>query len=164
VPKLTDSNNKALKAGLDYDNYVYTYADNTILLDGTHRNKGDEVQATDNLPLGTVVTITVSGIGNYTGDIKTNYRLVEKDIKSATIKVANKTYQGKAVTLDESDISIKLQGKTLGSSDYEIVGYENNDAAGTATVTIKGKGNTYGGTKSVKFKITAAKMNWWWNS
>ena len=47
--------------------------------------------------------------------------------------------------------------------DYEIdtLSYENNLQKGTAKVIIKGLGN-YGGQKTVKFKIAAKKMLWFW--
>ena len=50
----------------------------------------------------------------------------------------------------------------LTTDDYEIIGYNNNVKKGTATLTIKGKGN-YGGTKAVKYTIQAKKMIWYWD-
>jgi hypothetical protein len=43
-------------------------------------------------------------------------------------------------------------------TDYVITGYKNNTKKGTATMTICGIGDTYGGTKVVKFKIVAKKQ------
>jgi len=39
--------------------------------------------------------------------------------------------------------------------------YEDNVKKGTARVTIAGKGS-YGGTKTVKFRIMSKKMAWFW--
>lgn len=63
------------------------------------------------------------------------------------------------------DITVNLNGTELKyGEDFEIVedSYQNNVKRGTATVTIKGKGN-YGGEKTVKFKITSKKFVWFWN-
>jgi hypothetical protein len=63
------------------------------------------------------------------------------------------------VTLDKSELVVKVGKITLGKDEYEIISnsYENNTKVGTASVTIKGVGN-YGGTKTIKFKISAAKI------
>jgi hypothetical protein len=162
--KLTDANGKTLKAGVDYTTPEYTYAADTTLANGETRQAGDTVQTTDRLLAGTEVKVTVTGTGNYTGTLETTYRIVEKDIKFATVWVSSQTYRGKAVTLDKSDISVRLGGRKLDTSDFEIVSYKNNTKTGTATVTIKGCGSTYGGTKSIKFYIKPAKVVWWWKN
>ena len=61
-----------------------------------------------------------------------------------------------------NEIVVKMGKTVLTTDDYEIIGYSNNVKKGTATVTIKGKGN-YGGTKAVKFTIQAKKMIWYWD-
>ncbi len=77
-----------------------------------------------------------------------------KDISKLTIsKISNKSYTGKAVkpavTIKDGDYKLKK------GTDY-TVSYKNNTKIGTATVTIKGKGN-YTGTKTLTFKIVPAK-------
>jgi hypothetical protein len=158
TPKFTDSNGKTLKAGTDYDTPVYTYANDTILADGTARSKGEEVQAKDNLNVGTVVKVTINGKGNYSGTLDAYYRIIQKSIKSATVSVANQTYTGKEVTVDKSDITVKIDGRVLSDSEYEITGYTNNTKVGTASLTIHGTSGNYGGTKTVKFKITPIRI------
>lgn len=66
--------------------------------------------------------------------------------------------------MDKDSVTVKIGKETLiFGTDYEIVenSYANNIKKGTATVTIVGKGN-YGGTKTVKFKIKAQKLSWFW--
>ena len=165
APTLKDSNGKTLKAGVDYDREVkYTYAQTTALANGTIRQAGDPVQAGDILPIGTEVKVTVTGKGNYKGTIESSYRIVEKDIKFATVQIQNQTYRGKAVTLEPSDITIRMGGTKLDPASYEIVSYQNNNRTGIAAVTIRGIGDTYGGTKTIRFYIKPAKVSWWWKN
>lgn len=165
VPSLKDSNGRTMRAGTDYDrNIRYTYTQRTVLDDGTIRRAGDSVQSGDILPVGTEIKVSVTGKGNYRGTIESSYRIVEKDIKFASVYIPKQTYHGKEVTLDASDITIRFGGTELKPSDYEIVGYENNNRTGIATVTIKGIGDTYGGTKKVRFRIGSSQLIWWWSN
>jgi hypothetical protein len=153
TPTLTDSNGKTLKSGVDYTDIVYTSSGNQPLDKNQTLEKGSEV------------TVTVTGKGNYTGSISATYRIVANDIKYATVKIPNQTYSGTDVTLNEDDITVKSGKNTLiFGEDYEIVGYTNNNKTGTATVTIKGIGEQYGGTKAIRFYIKPAKVSWWWSA
>lgn len=163
TPKLVDSNGKALKAGVDYSTPVYTYAEDTVLSDGvTERKKGDKVEDNDKLMPNTEVTLSVTGIGdNYTGKIETTYRIVLNDIKSAKVSVVNKSYTGKPIELGADDINVVYGDNPLKlGEDFEIIQstYANNIKSGTASVTIRGIGKNYGGTKTVKFKIKQSGM------
>ena len=62
------------------------------------------------------------------------------------------TYDGKA---HEPAVTVTLGGKTLAKDKDFTVGYRNNVAVGTATVTVTGAGN-YVGEKSATFEIKAA--------
>ncbi len=154
TPVLTDTDGKKLKAGTDYEKvYSYTDANGQLL--------------SEPVPAGTIVRVTVKGRGNYTGETNTEYRIVDtgKDISKMAFKISNKEYTGRPVTIEESDItSIKLGKKVqelkLGEH-YVITGYTNNVKKGTATVTLQGIGY-YGGTKTVKFKITQRNIGTWW--
>ena len=155
VPVLKDTDGKALKAGTDYDkNIIYTTAE------------GEELPAV--VEAGTVIKVTVTGKGNYTGTASTTYRILEtgKDISKMTFKIANQEYTGSPVMIDEGDItSIKLgkkeQNLVLGR-DYEIVSYTNNINKGTAKATFQGIGE-YGGTKTVSFKVGQRSLTDYWN-
>ena len=56
-----------------------------------------------------------------------------------------------------------MESQLVYGTDYETLpdSYTNNVKKGTATVTIVGK-EKYGGSKQVKFKITAKKFSWFW--
>ena len=71
------------------------------------------------------------------------------DIATCEISIKNKTYTGKA--LKPAPV-VKYNGTTLTKGTDYTVSYKNNTKVGTATVTVKGKGN-YTGSRKVTFKI-----------
>jgi hypothetical protein len=79
--------------------------------------------------------------------------------------VQPQTYSGSAVVFTEEMIqngAVKVTDKTTGKAltygtDYTITDYKNNAKKGTATMTVRGIGENYGGTKNVKFKIVVQK-------
>jgi hypothetical protein len=78
------------------------------------------------------------------------------DITKATIsKIAAQTYNTKAL---KPTVTVKDGSKTLASGTDYTVAYKNNTNAGTATVTITGKGS-YVGTKTATFTINKAKAS-----
>lgn len=153
-PVLYDTNGKKLTAGTDYDkNFVYTLEDGTVL---------DKKTAVP--PVGTIINVTIKGKGNYEDSITASYKITPASFSSAKVNVTPQVYTGKAVTLDKDDIVVTMNGTTLTYGvDYEIVDgtYTNNVKKGTASVTIKGLGN-YGGTKTVKYKITSKAFVSFW--
>ncbi|MDE6319776.1 MAG: hypothetical protein K2M22_08760, partial [Lachnospiraceae bacterium] len=82
-------------------------------------------------------------------------------LQKAKITITPKSYTGKKVYLAKEDIAVMLgnDNRLVYGVDYEIAqgSYVNNTKKGTASVVIKGKGN-YAGMKTVKFKITARRM------
>lgn len=161
---ITDVNGKELKAGIDYNRtYSYSYAEDTVLGDGTLKNANDEVGKTDIVPVGTKLYVRVAGKGYYEGEIRDRYRIIQADIAKATVKVPNQTYTGKALCPGKEVITVKYDNTVLTAEDYDIIGYSNNIDKGTAKLIIQGKGN-YGGTKTVSFKIKAKTISWWWNN
>ena len=152
-PILMDIDGKKLTAGVDYEKEViYT------LVDGTPLTYESIVKA------GSEIILKVKGKGAYTGELTKTYRITKSDFGRAKITISAQTYTGSAITLNEDDIAVKIgETQLVYGTDYEILpdSYTNNVKKGTATVTIVGKGN-YGGSKQVKFKITAKKFSWFW--
>lgn len=162
---VTDLDGKVLNAGTDYEKtLLYTYKEDTILDDGTVRTAGTVIDKKDIIPAGTVICVTVTPKGNYTGEPLTGeYAIKTYDISGAAVTILAQIYTGKPITLDKTDpkqITVKVKGKVVDPDQFEIVSYRNNVAKGTATVIIRGKDN-YGGTKKVTFKINAKKFLWW---
>ena len=162
---VTDLDGKVLNAGTDYEKtLLYTYKEDTLLDDGTVRTAGTVIDKKDIIPAGTVICVTVTPKGNYTGEPLTGeYAIKTYDISGAAVTIPAQIYTGKPITLDKTDpkqITVKVRGKVVDPDQFEIVSYRNNVAKGTATVIIRGKDN-YGGTKKVTFKINAKKFLWW---
>ena len=162
---VTDLDGKVLNAGTDYEKtLLYTYKEDTVLDDGTVRTAGTVIDKKDIIPAGTVICVTVTPKGSYTGEPLTGeYAIKTYDISGAAVTIPAQIYTGKPITLDKTDpkqITVKVKGKVVDPDQFEIVSYRNNVAKGTATVIIRGKDN-YGGTKKVTFKINAKKFLWW---
>jgi uncharacterized protein YjdB/uncharacterized protein YkwD len=145
--KLADVNGKALQAGKDYDKEViYSYSG----------------QTPDGCPAaGTVVYVTVLGKGFYEGSAITgSYRIYEKGIDKMKVVIDSSFYTGRPVEPGKDKIHIYAsaadakKGIEIGNAGdyYQILGYSNNIKAGTAKITLRGRG-LLGGTKIYTFKI-----------
>jgi uncharacterized repeat protein (TIGR02543 family) len=96
-------------------------------------------------------TIRLEGAGNYTGERNVAFTLAEgTSIAKAKITgLAAVDYTGAAIT--QSPV-VKVGKDTLQEGEHYEISYSNNVDAGTATVTVTGKGSYYG-TKKATFKI-----------
>lgn len=160
--EIADVDGKKLSAGKDYDkNLTYTYAADTKLSNNVIRKAGSAIEKNDIIPAGTAIQVTATGKGSYKGTISGVYRITKADISKASIKIADQIYTGKSIEPNASDLTVIINGKTLGSDCYEIVKYDNNVNKGKAFITIKGVGD-YGGVKIVLFKIKSKGFLWWW--
>ena len=126
------SGGKTLEAGTDYET---SYADNT--------NAG-------------TAKVTVTGKGNYTGTATATFTISAATLEQAdvTVDASGLTYTGEALT---PAVTVTVGSKTLAAdTDYEV-SYADNTNAGTAKVTVTGKGS-YAGTKTAEFTIAAASL------
>lgn len=115
-----------LQAGADY-RLVY---ENTV-------NKG-------------TATVTVVGNGNYTGTKKLTYKVVAKPLTEAMVSgIEDAVYTGSPI---KPAVTVKDGATELAAGKDYSVSYSKNKAVGTATVTVKGKGN-YSGTIKLPFAI-----------
>lgn len=124
---------KKLKNKKDYS---VEYLGTTL---GGYQNKGE-------------YEVKLTGQGNYTGERTVKF-ILEDGISVAKAKITGLSacpYTGEAI-IPEFTVKVGADILTKGT-DYEVVG-SNNVNAGTATITIRGKGS-YCGTKKVTFKIT----------
>ena len=113
------------------------------------------VAYSNNINAGTA-TVTVTGKGNYTGTKTANFTINAKNASSLTISdIAAVTYNGSAQT---PAVTVKDGTATLTSGTDYTIAYSNNINAGTATVTVTGKGN-YTGTKTANFTINAKNVS-----
>ena len=139
-------------AAVTYDGTAQTPA--VTVKDGTTTlTSGTDYTVTysNNTNVGTA-TATITGIGNYMGTKTVNFTINAKNASCLTISPID------AVTYDggpwEPTVTVKDGYTTLIKKTDYTVSYSNNTNAGTATVTITGKGN-YTGTKTTNFTINA---------
>lgn len=114
----------------------------------------DDISVTyeNNINVGTA-TIIYTGKNNYTGEIRKNFKITEASITDDMIaNIPSVTYNTRAHT---PDVTVTFNGSTLEAGKDYGVAYTNNINAGTATVTVTGKGN-FTGTASKTFTINKA--------
>lgn len=144
TPKLY-YNGTALVAGKDY---TYSYENNTAI--------------------GTEAVVILTGIENYTGSVRQKFA-IRGSIEGAEVKITKEIWYKdyvktdnvtgepilpSAIELEDDEIIVTVNGAELvKDTDYEI-SYTNNTWVGTATITIKGKGN-YAGLVTQKMPIKA---------
>lgn len=123
-------NSNVLKAGVDYQ---ITYSEGCTDV-GTY-------------------TITIEGIGHYTGTLTKNFNIVPYDISDCYIVVNNHSYSGNVITVTPYIKHGPIQLKRGEDKDYT---FAINPAivkeVGDYTMSITGKGN-YTGTKEVTFNV-----------
>lgn len=81
--------------------------------------------------------------------------VVSEGTEEETLRVPSigtKVYTGKAITLSEKELEVYYGSYKLQKGVDYTVSYKNNKAVGTATVTVKAKGN-YQGKETVNFEI-----------
>ena len=136
-------------------NVEVTTADGLVLTLG----KDYKVTYANNVNPGTA-TVTISGMGNYTGEIVKTFKITKKetpvvkvDISKAKVSgLKTVTYNGKAF---KPAVKVVVNGKTLVlNKDYKVA-YSNNIKPGTAKVVITGIGS-YKGTVTKTFVIKKA--------
>ena len=98
------------------------------------------------------ITVTVTGMGNYTGAVARSYKVTPKAILGGDVQVDGQvlTYTGKAQT-PQVTVSGLVRDK-----DYTVA-YENNVNAGTGKLTVTGQGN-YDGKVEKTFAIGKASL------
>ncbi len=109
----------------------------------------------NNTKVGTA-TVVITGAGSYTGVITAAFEIEACPVDNASFtKIKDATYTGKAI---KPTPTVSISGHTLAEGTDYTLSYKDNTNAGTATVTIKGKGN-YKGSTSVTFKISKASVS-----
>ena len=127
------------------------YVNSTVLREGTDYT----VSYTNNVNIGTA-TVTITGIGSYTGTKTANFRITGPNLNAATIAaIPDQLYTGNEI---RPSLSVTVNNMTLTQNVDYTVSYRNNRNEGTATVTITGKGN-YSGTKTTTFRILSKNIS-----
>lgn len=94
----------------------------------------------DNVNIGTA-SVVVTGKNHLSGSRTVTFPIEKADISSTEIAVKNATFTGSAV---KSGVDVRLGNVTLKEGTHYTLSYKNNVNAGTAQVTISGKGSLEG--------------------
>ena len=98
-------------------------------------------------------TITVEGIGRYSGTLTKTFKIVPYDISGCDIKVENKPYTGDVINVTPT---VKYGSITLAQGEDKDYTFVTNPTTvkegGDYTLTVTGKGN-YTGTKEASFNV-----------
>ena len=111
------------------------------------------VSYTDNINVGTAKAV-ITGKGNYSGTITKSFKITQADLSkfTASLSADSFIYDGAE---KKPVITVKSDNAQLTADTDFTVSYSSNINAGTATVTITGKGN-YSGSIKKQFTITPA--------
>lgn len=159
TPIIKDLNGKALKKGTDFE------------IAGYYPTKESDTPLTETPKVNDTVYVAIKAKedGNYAGEVREPFRIIgnNKDISKAKVKVDSSIfYTGNEIQLSGNQIMVTMkdvENPLKEGEDYKIVdySYSNNINKGTGKVTIQGV-NSYGGTKTVTFKINAHDFDMTW--
>ena len=127
----------------------YTPADSALI-----KNTDYTVTYGDNNALGQG-TVTITGIGKFANTKTFTFNIIPNKINENNLTVTgiNNSYQ-LGSNPDPSKVVVSFNGAQLTEGTDYVVTFGDNNAIGTGTVTITGKGN-YSGSKTVHFTIYA---------
>lgn len=102
-------------------------------------------------------TVTITGTGtHFKGSVEKHFTITAADLSGCTFApIADVTYNTKAHT---PEVTVAISGRTLEADKDYTVSYASNVIAGTATVTVTGKGN-FTGSANTTFTIAKADLN-----
>ena len=128
-----------------------------ITYNGATLTKGTDYTLTysNNVNVGTG-TVTITGKGNFKGTTSKTFSISARAMSDTSVaNVSSQTYTGNGISPLPT---ITYNNKTLKKDTDYTLSYSNNINAGTATITITGKGN-FAGTTSKTFSISARAMS-----
>lgn len=102
-------------------------------------------------------TVTITGTGtHFKGSVEKHFTITAADLSGCTFApIADVTYNTQAHT---PEVTVAISGRTLEADKDYTVSYASNVNAGTATVTVTGKGN-FTGSANTTFTIAKADLN-----
>lgn len=102
-------------------------------------------------------TVTITGTGaHFKGSVEKHFTITAADLSGCTFApIADVTYNTKEHT---PEVTVAISGRTLEADKDYTVSYASNVKAGTATVTVTGKGN-FTGSANTTFTIAKADLN-----
>jgi hypothetical protein len=95
-------------------------------------------------------TVKATGKGMYKGDLSTTYQILPRPLSDVSLdKIPDQAYAGAAI---EPTPSLSYNSTTLVAGTDYVASYHDNEAIGTASVSLTGAGN-YSGTVATSFVI-----------
>ena len=151
-------------AAITYDAGPYGYTGKewkpevTVSFNSATLTAGNDytVSYENNINAGTA-KIIITGIGDhFTGLTEKTFTINSAEISGCTFApIADVTYNTRAHT---PEVTVAISGRTLEADKDYTVSYDSNVDAGTATVTVTGKGN-FTGSANTTFTIAKADLN-----
>lgn len=145
VDKATDSTDFMYTGGAQNPT-LKVHKDNTL-------TKGTDYTVTctsAGTAVGSKVTVTVTGIGSYTGTITKDFEIEKFNLSRATVPTKPIT-----VTVGETTLNVTVQAGNntlVQGRDFTVAGFDTTNVANGKTATIKGTGN-YEGTATVSYNV-----------
>ena len=133
-----------------------------ITQDGVALVEGESytITVTNNKTVGSTATITIQGIGAYTGTRSLTFKIVAADITGAEVALVQRSYEYTGAAFTPAVVSLTTTGgKRITNLSEFSVSYSGNTNVGTATVTVTGTGSNYKGTTTGTFVITKKALN-----
>ena len=133
-----------------------------ITQDGVTLVEGESytITVTNNKTVGSTATITIQGIGAYTGTRSLTFKIVAADITGAEVALVQRSYEYTGAAFTPAVVSLTTTGgKRITNLSEFSVSYSGNTNVGTATVTVTGTGSNYKGTTTGTFAITRKSLN-----
>ena len=133
-----------------------------ITQDGVTLVEGESytITVTNNKTVGSTATITIQGIGAYTGTRSLTFKIVAADITGAEVALVQRSYEYTGAAFTPAVVSLTTTGgKRITNLSEFSVSYSGNTNVGTATVTVTGTGSNYKGTTTGTFVITKKALN-----
>ena len=141
-----------------------------IYAQGLREGADYKVTYKNNKKIGTG-TATISFLGNYkgAGSVARNFDISAKELADVSVSAPDVLYKNKKGNYKSKITVLDTDGKKLGSSDYTIVSYTDQngtvldknaiaDSGDVITVEIEGKGN-YTGSASVTYRVIEAPLD-----
>lgn len=128
-----------------------------VTLDGQTLTEGKDysISYRNNVNAGNAMVV-VKGMGDYAGSREASFKIHPMALNEANVgQISDQSYTGRAVCPEPS---VMLGGKALKKGEDYTLSYQNNIQAGTASVTITGKGN-YTGSIVRNFTIRSVPTN-----
>ena len=104
--------------------------------------------------------LTITGMGNFKGSVTKTFTIARLAISSSKVSVASVATQAWTGSAIKPTPVVKFGSTTLTRGTDYALSYKNNKAAGTATITITGKGN-FQGTRTRTFKIVKPSVQYY---